>query len=355
MPRRLGRFNFEVGLRAALLMAVPLFTLLALGRLDLAPYAICGAFTALYGRNEPYRLRFRSVSIAGLALVSCIALGISAALVGEPLWLVTVLLVIVVSCGVMMTAIWDLMPAQPLFLVFGLVVCAHIPTRLADVPVRLSVALGAATLCVLITMSGWLLRHILLRWNVQPETNAILIKKLYRIPSVDTAAFLDARVWMTVIQNSVAVCVAGGLALSLGLGHPYWAVITVVAALPPARAAHSLSRSLHRTVGTVAGVVIAFLFLTWSPPLVVIVSAIVVCQFFAQILIGISYGWSMVFITPLALSVSYLAGGEPLGSLVSDRVIETILGAAVAVVFVLLARGVTRRFFSTDTGASSAR
>ena len=353
MLRRFGRFNLELGLRAAFSMAVPLFVLLALGRLELAPYAICGAFTALYGRNEPYRLRFRSVTVGGLALVSSIGLGISAAVAGEQLWLVTVLLLMVVGCGVMITAIWDLIPAQPLFLVFGLLVSARIPTTPADVPLRLIIACASAALCWLVTMSGWVVRRVLLHWNVQPETNAILIKKLYRIPAVDAAAFRDARVWLTVVQNLLSVCVAGALALSFGLGHPYWAIITVVAAIPPPRAAHSISRSLHRTAGTVAGVIVAFVFLTWAPPLVLIVSAIVVCQFCAQILIGISYGWSMVFITPLALSVTFLAGTARLESLVVDRVIETVLGAAVAIVFVLLARVVTHRFFVIDVSESS--
>ena len=96
MRQRLASLSVEVGLRAAAAVAVPLLVLLLVGRLDLAAYATFGAFTALYGRNEPYRLRLRSVSVAAVALLVSIALGVAVAVAGEPLWLVTVLLVVVV-------------------------------------------------------------------------------------------------------------------------------------------------------------------------------------------------------------------------------------------------------------------
>ena len=75
--------SVEVGFRAAAAVALPLLVLLAVGRLDLAAYATFGAFTALYGRNEPYRLRLRSVSVAGAALlVSMVSTAVGLAMIG---------------------------------------------------------------------------------------------------------------------------------------------------------------------------------------------------------------------------------------------------------------------------------
>ncbi|MCU1348680.1 MAG: hypothetical protein JWO56_1710, partial [Acidobacteria bacterium] len=85
--------NLEVGLRAALAVAVPLFVLFAAGRLDLTAYATFGAFTALYGRNEPYRVRVRTLTVAALALLVSITAGTLLAVAGEPLPLVAVALV----------------------------------------------------------------------------------------------------------------------------------------------------------------------------------------------------------------------------------------------------------------------
>jgi uncharacterized membrane protein YccC len=169
------------------------------------------------------------------------------------------------------------------------------------------------------------------------------VTELRRRPGIDVAALRDPRVWLTVAQNVVGVLIAGGVALAFGLGHAYWAVVSLVAVIPPARAAHSISRSLHRIVGTVIGVAVTALLLVWSPPALAVICVIVVCQFFAEILVARHYGAALVFITPLALSVSHLASPTPLNVLVVDRVLETVLGAGIGIALVLLARAVERR------------
>lgn len=340
-PRQqLASLSVEVGFRAAAAVAVPLLVLLAVGRLDLAAYATFGAFTALYGRNEPYRLRLRSVSVAAVALLASIALGVLVAVLGEPLWLAAVLLVAVVVIGTFFATAFQLLPAQPLFFVFALLVCAAIPTPAAEAWGRIGLAAAVAAFSWLLTMSGWLLRRA--AGDRAARTGAVLLKKLHRRPGVDTSVLRDRRVWLTAAQNGVGVLIAGGLALAFGLGHAYWAVVSLVAVIPPARAAHSISRSLHRILGTIGGVVVAALVLVWSPPALVVIAVIVVCQFFAEMLVGRHYGYALLFITPMALAVSHLASPAPLGTLVLDRVLETVLGASIGIGLVLLARWIER-------------
>lgn len=333
--------NVEVGLRAAVAVAVPLFLLFAVGRLDLTAYATFGAFTALYGRNEPYRVRVRTLTVAGLALLVSISAGVGLAVLGEPLALVAVALVVVVGGGTLFVTVFQMVPPQALFFVFALLVCAAVPTAPAEALPRIGLAAAAAAFAWLLTMSGWVIRRI-------PGTSrgalarSGLVTELRRRPGIDLAATRDPRVWLTVAQNVVGVLIAGGIALAFGLGHAYWAVVSLVAVIPPARAAHSVSRSFHRIVGTIVGVGVTALLLVWSPPAFVVICVIVVCQFFAEILVGRHYGAALVFITPLALSVSHLASPTPLNVLVVDRVLETVLGAAVGIALVLLARAVER-------------
>jgi hypothetical protein len=297
--------SVEVGFRAATAVAVPLLGLLAFGRLDLVAYATFGAFTALYGRNEPYRLRIRSVTVAGAAMLASISLGVLVAVCGEPLWLVALLLVLIVLGGIFLATAFQLLPAQPLFFVFAVLVCAAVPTPPSEALPRIGIAAAAAVFSWVLTLSGWLIR----RWAGEraATTGAVLLKKLRRRPAVDATALRDARVWITAGQNVVGVLLAGGVALAVGLGHAYWAVVSLVAVIPPARAAHSLSRSLHRILGTIGGVGVAVLVLVWSPPAVVVIAVIVVCQFFAEMLVGRHYGSALLFITPMALAVSHLA------------------------------------------------
>ncbi|MGO4534567.1 FUSC family protein [Leifsonia sp. 2MCAF36] len=333
--------NLEVGLRAALAVAVPLFLLFAVGRLDLTAYATFGAFTALYGRNEPYRVRVRTLTVAAIALLVSIAAGTLLAAAGEPLPLVVVALVAVVGGGTLFVTVFQMVPPQALFFVFALLVCAGVPTRPADVLPRIGLAAVTAAFAWLLTMSGWAIRRIPgISHGLLARSG--LVNDLRRRPSLDLGALSDPRVWLTVAQNVIGVVIAGSVALAFGFGHAYWAVVSLVAVIPPAKAAHSISRSVHRIVGTIVGVVVTAVLLVWSPPAAVVIGVIVVCQFFAEILVARHYGAALVFITPLALSVSHLASPTPLNVLVVDRVLETILGAAVGIVLVLLTRGIER-------------
>jgi len=333
--------NLEVGLRAALAVAVPLVVLYAVGRLDLTAYATFGAFTALYGRNEPYRVRARTLTVAAVALLASIAAGVGLAVAGEPLLLTSLALVVVVGGGTLFVTVFQVVPPQALFFVFALLVCAAVPTPAADALPRIGLAAATAVFAWLLTMSGWAIRR-LPGLPHRALGRAGLVNELRRRPGLDLAALRDPRVWLTVAQNVVGVLLAGGVALAFGFGHAYWAVVSLVAVIPPARAAHSISRSLHRIIGTVVGVGVTALILVWSPPAAVVIGVIVVCQFFAEILVARHYGAALVFITPLALSVSHLASPTPLGVLVVDRVLETVLGAAIGIVLVLLARGIER-------------
>jgi hypothetical protein len=334
--------NLEVGLRAAFAVAVPLLILFAVGRLDLTAYATFGAFTALYGRNEPYRIRVRTLTLAALALLVSISVGVGLAVAGEPLPLVALALVVVVGGGTLFVTVFRMIPPQALFFVFALLVCAAVPTPATDAVPRVGLAAVTAAFAWLLTMSGWAIRRI-----PGVATGFLsrrgLISDLRRSPSIDRSALSDPRVWLTVVQNVVGVLLAGGIALLFGFGHAYWAVVSVVAVIPPARAAHSISRSLHRIVGTIVGVAVTAALLAWSPPALFVIGIIVVCQFFAEILVGRHYGAALVFITPLALSVSHLANAVPLNVLVVDRVLETVLGAGVGIVLVLLTQVLERR------------
>lgn len=330
---RLTTLSVEVGLRAATAIAVPLLILLAVDRLDLAAYATFGAFTALYGRNEPYRLRIRSVSVAAVALVATIALGTLVAVLGEPLALLVPLLILIVAGGTLLATTFQLMPPTPLFFVFALLVCAAVPTPANELWFRVGIALASAAFSWVLTMSGWLLRRL-----VGSASNAVLLKDLRRRPMLDATAIRDARVWLTVAQNVAGVLIAGGIALAFGLGHAYWAVVSLVAVIPPARAAHSISRSVHRVVGTIVGVGLTVVLLFWSPSPLFVIGVVVVCQVFAEAFIGAHYGTALVFVTPMALSVSYLAAPVALSTLAVDRVLETALGAAVGILLVLTAR-----------------
>jgi len=335
--RSLRALDFEVAARAALAVAIPLAFLLVIGRADWAPYASFGAMTALYGRGERYRLRVRTVTAGGIGMLAAIAFGMLMALVAAPLWMLTIGLVLVLVVGILVATTAGLFPPTPIFFVFAYVVCAQVPTPWHEAGVRLVLAVSAAMLAWLITMSGWALRRM------ADRADSAAFKALAREPRLRLGAWRDGEVWLTIGQNVVGALIAGCIGMLLGIGHPYWAVVAVVAVVPPPRAGHSISRSLHRIIGTALGVIVAGFILLPGPPPWAVLIVIVVGQFGAEILVGRMYGAALLFITPLALGVAHLASPVPVPQLLADRLIETAIGSVVGMAMVLAARAHGRR------------
>jgi uncharacterized membrane protein len=153
-------FDVEAAARAAIALAVPLLVLLAVDRIDLAVYASLGAFTGLYGRSEPYRVRLLSGTAAAIALVACIALGVFLTCLGRPLWLTAVALAVVIAAGVFATAVIGWIPGQPVFRVFALLVCAAVPTTWSEAPTAIATAALSAAFAWAVCISGWVLRRL---------------------------------------------------------------------------------------------------------------------------------------------------------------------------------------------------
>ena len=334
--KSLRALDLEVASRASIAVVVPLVVLVLVGRIDWAAYASFGAMTALYGRSEPYRLRARTISVAAVCMLVSVAAGLAISASAAALPALVLGLMMVITVGILVASTYGLFPGTPIFFVFAYLVCAQVAVPENELLPRLLVAVASAALAWLLTMSGWAARRL------AGHRSDDLFKLLPRTPLLRPAAYREAQVWFTVLQNLVGVLLAGGLALASGVGHPYWAVVSVVAVLPPPRAAHSISRAVHRIVGTVLWVALTGLVLLPGPSVWVLIAVIAIAQFGAEILIGKHCGAALLFVTPLALTVAHLAGPISVPVLLVDRVVETAVGGVVAVLIVLAARGLAR-------------
>ncbi|SFR72459.1 Fusaric acid resistance protein-like [Agromyces sp. CF514] len=330
--REFRTLDVEVAVRAAIAAAVPLTVLVATGRTEWAAYAAFGAMTAIFGRSEPYGTRLRTVTTAALVQVAATGLGILLAVVHAPHAVEAIVLAVLITAVIVAYNLLGVTPSGPLFAVFGLLVCAAQPIDDGTGWQRWGVAWAAAAFAWLLAMSGWVLRR------AAPGRAKAVFRDLPRRTPVRVHAWSDARLWLNVVQNVAAALLAGAAALALGIGHPYWAVVSAVAVIPPARAAHTAQRAVHRVAGTLVGVVVTALVLWPDPPAWVLIVVIAVCQFGAELLVGRHYGAALVFVTPLALVVVHLASPVPVFGLLADRVLETVLGAAVGLLAVLAAK-----------------
>ena len=100
---------------------------------------------------------------------------------------------------------------------------------------------------------------------------------------------------------------------------------------------------MHRTVGTYGGVLLTACLLTvkWSPlQLAVLLAAL---QFVGEVFVIRHYSIALVWMTPVALMMTGFVAPKPAGVLVTERAVETTLGAGIAFLVILLTTRQQRR------------
>lgn len=127
-----------------------------------------------------------------------------------------------------------------------------------------------------------------------------------------------------------AGCVlAGWASMALGVGHPYWAVVTA-ASINQANTTLTWQRALQRTLGSLLGLLLytALLPLIHVGHLAMIGLALA-CLLGAEAWISRNYWLGSVCITPLALLLAGFGSQLPARALIADRWIDTVVGAVV--------------------------
>ncbi|MEV0490581.1 FUSC family protein [Streptomyces atratus] len=141
-------------------------------------------------------------------------------------------------------------------------------------------------------------------------------------------------------RTLIGCALAGYVSMALGVGRPYWAIVTA-ASLYQANVTLSWNRALQRTLGNLLGVLVfaAVLPITRTGPLALI-GCCLFFNFAAEALITRNYWLGSIAVTPMALLVIEFGGTHPAGELIGDRVLDTVIGAAVGL---LAAMAVTNR------------
>ncbi|MET9356939.1 FUSC family protein [Streptomyces sp. NPDC006617] len=130
-------------------------------------------------------------------------------------------------------------------------------------------------------------------------------------------------------RTALGCALAGYASLALGIGRPYWALVTA-AALYQANVTLTWSRAVQRVVGNLAGVL---LFAAIAPLAHLGQALLVLCclvlNFGAEALITRNYWLGSVCVTPMALLVTEFAGYQAPGDLMTERAVDTLVGALV--------------------------
>ncbi|MFF1261255.1 FUSC family protein [Streptomyces sp. NPDC058321] len=149
--------------------------------------------------------------------------------------------------------------------------------------------------------------------------------------------------WFTSWRMALAAAVAGTVSLTVGIGHPYWAILTAtVVILQWMDRVTTTRRAAHRAVGTLLGVGVVWAISSLHPSSWWTVAIVIVCLVGQNIVLPMNYAFGLALITPMSLlAVDAAQAGGSVESLMRDRFIDTLIGVATSVA---VAWG-TSRFF----------
>lgn len=142
--------------------------------------------------------------------------------------------------------------------------------------------------------------------------------------------------WFTAGRLGLAAAIAGIASEALGLGHPYWSILTATLVLHQwADRLTTTLRALRRAVGTVLGLGVVLLVAWIDPAPWPMVGVILACIYGMCLLLPVNYALAIVFVTPMALlSIEATGHGGTMAALLHDRLFETLLGVGIAIVVV---------------------
>ncbi|WP_309138408.1 FUSC family protein [Paenarthrobacter sp. CM16] len=342
---RLGPANNDrlSAVRVALSVAVPALVLILIGRPDLMMYAVFGALTGMYGRNETHQLRLKHQAQAALFLVGGLTIGVFLSVNHIHSWWLVLVATCFAGAGSLYADAVRLKPIGPFFGILALGACASVPT---NVPLTTAVLIGAgsAAFSLLVGFAGWLRHRV---WEAGAGRDVPILRGPQRQAELVQAALVHA------VRYSLAVGAAGAIGVLSGSGHPHWAMAAAAVPLAGADLPSRVHRGIHRIVGTFLGLAVVAVVLFPGPlsPLqyfpgqatVVLAVLVVLCQFPTELFMARHYGWAMVFFTPVILLIAQLAAPMDPGLLLMERAVETFVGAVVGIAVAVLVRAPRRR------------
>lgn len=136
---------------------------------------------------------------------------------------------------------------------------------------------------------------------------------------------------------AVATLLAGGIAMAMDNAHAYWAAAFAVLIVQVGGTRHAqLQRATQRTIGTGLGLLAFGLVLRLGLDHWALVAVIVGLQLVVEMLITRNYALAVIFLTPLALSISAAVTGMDTDAIVVDRGTDTIIGVGCAILVVII-------------------
>ncbi len=287
----------------------------------LVGFAALGALSALFGRFAPLRLRMRIVTLCAGLMALGVLIPSLATLAGAGPTTMLGVMALVTGAATLVVSHWVLGGPGAVIIVFATgAALVPAPDGLTVAARTLAALAGGAVACATCRATDWLRKDALPHLALPPPVAPPLRLELLVALRITVAAGLSA--WVAYLA---------------GMPHPAWAAIGAVAVMQGAHLHITMNRALQRMAGTVVGAVVAWLILAQNPGFGTVLACIVLFQFVTEIVIGFNYALGQIAVTPSALLMTHLAApAAAVAGMPVERVMDTILGAALGIGFAVL-------------------
>ena len=323
--------------RTALGVAIPMFTLLALGRMDLAIYANFGAFTGVYGRHMTRRVRLKHHVLAGIALTSAVTVGAVMAWLDLSPWALMTVTALVSSVWATIALAVDMKPTGSVFVIFSVAAVGSL-----NDPVHPVLAFAIPGTAALLCLALGQLSHLI---GEGPGGDAKEPEHPARAPGAGRVPWRRLRVEASRFFFSPLLAgVLGLISVTIfdPLTHSYWAMVAAVAPLVNSRFRVQYYRAIERVLGTLTGIAVAGFLPSHPMQGWQIVVWIVILQYLTEMYVTRNYTIAASFITPTALLMVQTVEASPVWPMLLARTAETVIGAFAALV--VIAVGYVRKY-----------
>ncbi|WP_143037280.1 FUSC family protein [Paraburkholderia tuberum] len=323
-----GPWRWSAGVGGGVAMGVPLSAFMLAGHPSLGLITSLGAFTALYGSTLRLGDRLQALPFVAAGFVAASTLGV---LCATNAWLTIACLVAVAALASIILLGVGMGPPGPMQFVLVAGVSGHLAAsaRFSGSPLGVFmipslVAVGA--------LSAYLLVIAPLALPLVHQRKGEASSLRMRFPP----SLLDGEKATIAARVIVAVASAGLLSLSFGEHRAYWTVMVAGAVLQGSHVSRSSAiRAVHRVVGTVLGAAVFGLIQLVDPKGLWLVGVLALLQFAIEVVAARHYALALTFITPTALTISAVGGTSAPLALVGERIVDTFLGAVIAMVVLL--------------------
>lgn len=317
------------GLQAALSILIALAVTHLSPWPHLVAFPALGALAALFGRYASLARRRRIVFISGALLTAGVFFPSVASYAGAGPALMVLLLALCAGAFTIAVSHWGLGGPGAVIFVFAVgAVMGPVDSWQTVIERSAATAVGAALAWLVCMATDWSRAQDVV---VPGQPSGYLPPFRHHVATAGRIA--------------AGAALAALIAYWAGGHYPAWAAIGATAVMQGSHLHITMNRSLQRMAGTMVGAALVWVILGQDPPFWAIVAAIVVFQLVTEVIIGYNYALGQITVTPMALLMTHLASPVANSNMPVERVVDTIIGAAIGIGLAVLFSSIDDRSY----------